>query len=149
MIKTDSCHVAVAPDVGPKLCLPGEVEVSGRCRGETSEKPTPPSHTESLETQTPALCFLPGCSCCSSSSVSTHHRSGTCGPERPPQVLLRPPTVGPTPGLPGGLGQAHQPQHEGGDQAGIHAEALFSGGDGWRSVQARRNGNSRQDVPGV
>lgn len=29
-----SSHVSVAPDMGPKLCPPGEVEVNGRCKGE-------------------------------------------------------------------------------------------------------------------
>lgn len=155
----------MAPDVGPKLCPPGEVEVNGRCKGEafaqtfgetntTFRNPSAVSNVTfwRLSDQQNcgkqyALCSTPVFSHHSSCSISPRHLFGTFGPERPPQVLLQPPTMEPTSGLPGGLGQAHQPQHEGGDQAGIHAEALFSRGDGWHSFPARRNGNSCQFVP--
>lgn len=33
--KSDKCHVSVTPDLGPRLCPPGELEVNGRCKGET------------------------------------------------------------------------------------------------------------------
>lgn len=164
--KMHSSRLSVAPDVGPKLCPPGEVEVNGRCKGEMfaqtfGETTTSNSSTvlnvryrrlckqQNLGTHNHALCFTPFSSCHSSSSVSTHHLSGTCGPERPSQVLLYPPAMEPTSGLPRSLGQAHQPQYEGGDPAGIHDEALFSCRDGWCSLQARRNGNSCHDVPRV
>lgn len=162
-----SSHLSVAPDVGPKLCPPGEVKVNGRCKGEMFARIFRETNNfrnssallnvrfwslcgeQNLRTHNHALCFTSFPSCHSSSSVSTHHLSGTCGPERPSQVLLYPPTMEPTSGLPSSLGQAHQPQYEGGDPTGIHDEALFSCRDGWCSLQARRNGNSRHDVPRV
>lgn len=163
-----SSRVSVAPDVGPKLCPPGEVEVNGRCKGEmfapTFEETNNSFRNSStvlnvtfwrlceqqnLGTPNHALCFTSSSSCHSSSSVSTHHLSRTCGPERPSQVLLHPPTMEPTSGLPSSLGQTNQPQYEGGGPRGIHDEALFSCRDGWCSLQARRNGNSCRHVPRV
>lgn len=89
---------------------------------------------------------LPVCafSCRPVPAVPTSDHPGAHRPKRPPEVLLHPAAVEPDAGLPSGLGQTHRPQHEGRDQAGIHAEALLRSGDGWSSLQARRDGNSCQ-----
>lgn len=83
-------------------------------------------------------------SCCPFAAVPADDQPGAHRPKRPPEVFVCPAAVEPAAGLPRGLGPAHRPQHEGRDQAGIHTEALLSGRDGRRSLQARRDGNFRR-----
>lgn len=92
---------------------------------------------------------FPVFSCRPFAAVPADDQPGAHRPKRPPEVFVRPAAVEPAAGLPRGLGPAHQPQHEGRGQAGIHTEALLSGGDGRRSLQARRDGNFRPTVPTV
>ena len=63
-------------------------------------------------------------------------------------MLLPGAAVQPGPGLPGGVGAAYRPQHEGGDQAGVHHEDLLPGGDGWSALQTGGYGNPYQTLVG-
>lgn len=81
-------------------------------------------------------------SCGPAPAVQARHHARAGGPERPPEVRLRATAVEPAAGLPGGVGQAHQPQHEGRDPAGDHQQELLPGRDGRHPLQTGRDGNS-------
>ena len=88
--------------------------------------------------------FVPKISQHPSADLQTHHHPSAGGQQCPLEVLLPGAAVQPGPGLPGGVGAAHRPQHEGRDPAGVHHEDLLPGGDGWSALQTGGNGNYYQ-----